>query len=375
MAEVPRPVRRVLRDPVDEASFQRMWRAVGVRRTRSWHGRDRRAVWLVVPVAAAACAGVLVALSPSPERAAAPAAPAPEPITTRSADLSRITEAVRLEDGSRVVPSRQAALEVIESSRSRLGMRLDRGSARFEVEPGGSRRWTIDCGLAMVTVVGTIFEVERSEDRVRVAVERGVVRVDDRVSHRQVLLRAGDVVVIERAPPVAAAPEPVTPLPEPAARRPAVDPSWSSLAHDGEYHRAFALLGRDGLSREVRRAGPEELLALADVARLSGHPAEAVAPLERLLESHPSDGNAGLAAFTLGVLHMDQLGDPAAASRALERALSLGLPPSLQEDALGRLAIAHGRSGDSEGAARDATRYLERFPDGARRRQVGRWAP
>ena len=52
-----------------------------------------------------------------------------------------------------------------------------RGGVRFEVEPDGPRRWTIETGLATVEVVGTVFEVERAPGAVDVRVERGVVVV------------------------------------------------------------------------------------------------------------------------------------------------------------------------------------------------------
>lgn len=377
MAEVPRPVRRVLRDPVDEASFQRMWRAVGVRRARSWHGRRHRVVWIAAPLAAAAVVLAIVAIS-SPERADVVVAPTHGPLhTVGGAAPIAIAAAVRLSDGSRIVPSSSAEVRVVDNTGSSFATRLDRGAARFEIEPGGPRRWTVDCGLAVVSVLGTVFEVERDENRVRVAVERGVVRVDDRVNRRRRTLRAGDSIVIERPAPPAPRVEAPALAGDPVAieRRAPAASSWASLAREGEYHRAWAVLGRDGLVRESRRATPAELLALADVARLSGHPADAVAPLERLLAAHSGDANAGLAAFTLGVVHMDQLSDPRAAAAALDRALELGLPPSLQEDALARLAIARGRSGDTDGAAQAAGRYLQRAPDGARREEVRRWAP
>jgi transmembrane sensor len=113
------------------------------------------------------------------------------------------------------------------------------------------------------------------------------------------------------------------------------------------------------------RAHVDELLALADVARLSGHPEEAVVPLTRLMEEHPTDPNASLAAFSLGRVE-EALGHEQRAADAYERALGLGLPDALVPDALGRRAEALEDAGEHEHAREAARRYLDRAPDGAR---------
>jgi transmembrane sensor len=116
-----------------------------------------------------------------------------------------------------------------------------------------------------------------------------------------------------------------------------------------------------------------DLLALADVARLSGHPAEAVMPLERVLAEFPGDPQAPLAAYTLGRLHLDSLGRPHAAISALERALALGVPHGLREDVRARLVEAYARSGDSVGVERAAQAYAKEFPNGRYTSAVSRW--
>jgi len=387
MAEVPRPVRSVLRSPVDEESYQRMWRAVGVRRAAAWRRAERGATRWAVGLSAAALAAAVIGLvaTLAPERTAEVAhREAPGPLLTEAGDaptqLTASTGAgdrmTRFEDGSVIRVEGGTTVRAVENSGEAFSTELVAGTARFEVEPGGPRRWSVDCELALVEVVGTVFEVERSEGRARVAVERGRVRVRDRVRGVTHLLGPGEEVVVERER--ASAPTPPEPVPVPEADEPeATAPPtgrWRRLAQDGDYHAAWRQLGRRGLARESRRASPEDLLALADVARLSGHPAEAVAPLEQLVREHPSDANAGLAALTLGVIHMDQLGQPAPAAAAFERSLDLGLPTSLQQDALARLAVSRGRAGDRAGAAAAAARYLDRFPDGSRRSAVRRWA-
>jgi transmembrane sensor len=118
----------------------------------------------------------------------------------------------------------------------------------------------------------------------------------------------------------------------------------------------------------------DDLLALADVARLSGHPADAVIPLTRVVTEHAGDPRASLAAFTLGRLELDSLRHPALAAAAFERAMALGLPQSLQEDALARLVEARAQAADAPGARSAAEEYERRFPAGKRLDEVRRWA-
>jgi transmembrane sensor len=100
------------------------------------------------------------------------------------------------------------------------------------------------------------------------------------------------------------------------------------------------------------------------VARLSGHPADAAAPLERIVNHFGSDAQAPLAAFALGRLELDGLGHPGKAAAALQRALALGVPASLREDVRARLVEAYSRGGDREAARAAAEAYRREFPAG-----------
>lgn len=153
-----------------------------------------------------------------------------------------------------------------------------------------------------------------------------------------------------------------------AAARP-----WRDLARSGRHREAFASLGSDGLRRESERLGVNDLLALADVARLSGHPAEAVVPLEKILFDFASDSQAPLAAFALGRLELDSLGRVQAAAAAFRRALELGVPTSLREDVRARLVEACARSGDAGAAREAAAAYHAEFPNGRYARAIEGW--
>jgi transmembrane sensor len=257
---------------------------------------------------------------------------------------------------------------------------LERGSAHFEVHPGGPRRWQIECGLATVEVVGTGFDCARAPGRLRVTVEHGAVLVrGERVPDRARRLAAGETLEVLEASVAPSAPAP-TKIDEAAAPAEAIVPAapaarpaepsgsdraaWRELARDGHHHEAFASLGAQGIARETRRLGVADLLVLADVARLSGHGEEAVPPLERILRRFPSDAQAPLAALALGRLDLDTLHRPADAAVALERALALGVPASLREDVRARLVEAYARAENWPAARAAAAAYVHEFPHG-----------
>lgn len=287
-----------------------------------------------------------------------------------------------MSDGSSITLSGGARFEPLLSTGTSFVAVLQSGRADFEVHPGGPRRWQIECGLATVEVVGTGFTCAREPGRLQVAVRHGVVLVrGERVRDRAQRLAAGQSLEVTDEPsrPAAlpAAPAGETPTP-PAADQPAasappefvIHAGWRELARSGRQRDAFAALGERGLAREARQAGVADLLLLADVARLSGHPREAVAPLQRILDVYPRDAQAPLAAFALGRLELDTLDAPARGARALERALALGLPQSLREDARARLVEAHARAGDTAAARAAGQSYLHEFPDGRYRARV-----
>jgi transmembrane sensor len=123
------------------------------------------------------------------------------------------------------------------------------------------------------------------------------------------------------------------------------------------------------MARETMQAEDiETLLELADIARLSGHPQDAVAPLTRALDRFRSSPQAGLAAFTLGRVLLEQLSAPAAAAEAFERAISLYLPRALLSDCYRRLAEAYDRAGNHQARDEVAVRFRAAFPGEAQDR-------
>jgi transmembrane sensor len=148
---------------------------------------------------------------------------------------------------------------------------------------------------------------------------------------------------------------------------PVAEPSdWRDDAARGDYAAAWAALARETAVLEAM----QDLLLAADVARLSGHPAAAVAPLSRAVELHPDDPRAPLAAFSLGRVHLEDLGAPRDAALAFARTRSLSPGGPLAEDALAREVEAWSRAGDTETAHAGALTYTQLYPQGRRLRAV-----
>ena len=391
MKRLQLPLRRHLDEPITEVTVQRMWRGVLERRGTV---RNRpRALWTGLALAGAALTFVFTwfVWTAGPSASSGPLTLADgreigvleAPVTVQE-PLDRW-----LSDGSRIRLAAGARLSQLESTNSSFAVLLSAGRVDFDVKKGGPRRWSIECGLATVEVVGTRFTVDRAPARVVVEVNEGVVLVrGERVPDRVRKLTAGEVIEISAALAETDTPPPAENLatPSPLAT-PAVSASaaalqaplaaqgaWKDLARRGQYKEAYQALGAQGIAREVTGSSADDLLSLADVARLSGHPTDAVAPLRRVIGEHPGDARAGLAAFTLGRVELDGLGQPAGAAQSFATAIRLGLGGGLQEDARARLVEARARAGDIAGARAAAEEYDRLFPGGHHRAAVRRWA-
>jgi transmembrane sensor len=396
-----RPLGELLRDSIDDAALERMCDRVEARRRAE--PVARRGVGLVTISVAAAAAVVLVVAAAviwsgrDGRDVTAPRESRPIAVVGGS-ELARIAVAAaapapqrfELSDGSSVELAPGTAVAADVNTGRQVALKLVEGRATFDVEPGGPRRWSVDTGLVLVEVVGTEFTVSVEPGRVEVDVSRGRVLVRGGLIEggSRVLEPGEQLAVVEPEEPerplvaseeVEVEPEPEASASEPASRadggaRVAAAASWQRLARDGDYGTAYQLLGPPGVQRETTRVDTmAELLTLADVARLSGHAADAVPPLERALREFSSDRRAAIAAFTLGRIETDRLRRHDRGARAFRRCLELGAPRALQEDAFARLATAHARGGDYEAARTAAREYLRRFPDGRHAEELGRW--
>jgi transmembrane sensor len=308
-------------------------------------GRKRRRVVRRVGLGAtlvgAGIAVVLLATTPGPTRAPIGARPQAKPV---SASLN-------LRDGSIATPlDASSVLAVREDSPRRVALALDRGRARFEVVPRPERPFVVHMGEVTVTVVGTVFTVERVADRIGVSVERGSVRVDWQVGEQ--VLHTGDggwfPPVQIRTPP--------DQLRESHALRPART----------RQPRMAANIDSPAEIPAAPAPSAEDLLAAADTARSAGRSAESARLLGRLLREHRDDARAPLAAFTLGRVLLMELARPREAALAFAEVRTLAPTGPFAEDALAREAEAWSKAGDSGKAGARAREYLRLYPHGRR---------
>jgi transmembrane sensor len=397
MSSLDRPLSRSLREPLDQARIDRLWHRIRERRQRS----PRHYALLA---AAMSCA-VLMALvwwrsSTSLPRAdaahhAQPVALEPLRLSTggalSSVEVARSDAArtLALSDGTHITLSSGSRLVPLASTGERFEIMVERGRARFEVQPQGGRRFTVQAGELSVEVVGTVFSVERGSDLVAVTVERGRVRVTglatgprllgpgESLSHT-LMNRATDVtasaaVATTQLPSAHAMGVPAA-APSTTRASSSLDARWRAAVQAGDDPGAYSLLGDEGFARAVHAGDSAPiLLELADVARGAGRPSKAALALRELLARFPHDERAALAALTLGRIELDALSQPNRAQSSLRRALELGLPSALQEDALARLVQACARAGDRATAQATAAQYRARFPRGRWSASVQQW--
>lgn len=380
------PLSLELRDPVLETQVARMWRNVQARRASPRTTARSFLLW----AALGALLGVSVmaafesvrnrarqaAIVERPHEAGPLLLANDQPFTAADIGANAPSRSVKLSDGSRLELEPASRIELLASSGTEVVFRVAFGRVVFDVVPGGPRRWVVEAGIASVEVVGTRFGVMRAADHVHVDVERGVVLVrGTTVPDGVVRLEAGgaiDVRARTEPAPAATSDHSIGQITSSGHAHPVAP--WRASATGGRYAEAYAALGEGGVDREAARSdSADELLALADVARLSGHPAEAVKPLERILREQAATPSAPLAAVTLGRIQLG-LNEPGEAARAFGRALSLHVPAGLEEDVYARLVEARARAGDHPGAIAAAREYRARFPTGRRAAEVLRWA-
>ncbi len=326
---------------------------------------------------------------------------------------------VQLTDGSLAQAlDATSQLQLLTTQPDRVVIRL-RGAASFQVQKNPRRLYRVETDRVAVEVLGTRFVVrELSDHKVHVSVSEGRVRVLWDKQQRE--LSAGtsgdfpetDAASMARSDssqlgvPDAVSATAVTIadsqranllVPEPAALPPSRVPktqalssakllpvetmkdpvplpveSWQSLAEQGKFELAYAqaFVHRSPRDGEL---DPAELLLLADVARFSGHPGDAVPPLRRLLREFPSDPRSPLGSFTLGRILLDDLGQPREAAASFHHVGELDPEGPLTQDALGREVEAWSRAGEQSLARSRAEEYLRRYPSGRRLRSVKRY--
>lgn len=340
---------RYVQPDLSEARVDRVWSGVEARLERR---RPNAWRWLVLSGAlagAAASAVWFARAAPSSERAVL----ADAKLETKSDEL-----AVTLGDGSSVKLASHSEVRVQGSRSSAIALSLARGELSCDVTHRDDRRFTVVAGDVEVRVIGTRFSVKRSSGaapRVEVSVTRGVVEVR---SARQ----PGVVAHVAAGQKWVEDDEPIRARPELASVPSAVVASQPVIAQSAEPAPREA--APPGSAPVVTGPAARELFERAAESRRAGDAATAARAYEELLHLHPSDARASLAAFELGRLRMDRLGDLPGAISALERAVAMRVGPTFREDALARLASVYAAQGNFEACRRARDRYLSSYPAG-----------
>jgi transmembrane sensor len=258
---------------------------------------------------------------------------------------------VTFKDGSRAELSGSVSqIKVERDAKRHVDLRLLAGHARFEVVPNRKRSFEVQAGGVRVRVVGTSFSMARVSERTRVSVDKGLVQVF--WSGGKADLAAGESGVF---PPGSGEPA------DASAQQRGSAPEWRRLAQSGEYKGAYsALNAAPSMVREV----PEDLMLAADVARLSGNPARAVPYLKTVSDRFSRDPRAPVAAFTLGRVFLENMGNAASAATAFRRARTLSPGGPLALDAWAREVESLRRAGRGEQASELAQKYLDQYPSG-----------
>ena len=328
----------------------------------------------------------------------------PRPIEVRPGDAKGASSAdffaaqaeplpLRFSEGSAVELAPFATARILSRTDHGVTLSLERGSLAVAVVHRKDTDWRLRAGPFEVRVTGTSFGLEWRSDQGSLALTnlRGAVVVSGCEPGQSLGLSTGQALHVtcrdgrlqEPPPPVterpaeelhslpapdASALSAVVVPPPPAARPRAPQPeplmTWQELAHAGRFTEAWTLARGAGLSPILANEDAPELLLLASSARYAGENLGAQQVLLTLRTRFPGTPQATVAAFDLGRLFFDDLGDFASAETWFATVLREEPEGPLAQDALGRLMEVRVRQGHRAAAEAAAREYLARFPGG-----------
>lgn len=277
---------------------------------------------------------------------------------------SRFQKAARKqkETSPRAVPLCAGTQFSVEEGRTTSTYRISKGSVRFETQQGDTTKLVVQVGSIVIEDIGTIFSVEILTDtNVRVSVTEGKVLVTWPSGHVELKKGAdGTFSSAEFPTPVLNVSGKTKPN---AVFNNAGD--WRIAARSGNNNRALELIEHH--PSQVRNR-VDDLLLAADVMRITGRPKRAVVYLNRVVTQFPRDSRRAPAAFTLGKVYLNTLGNPKKAAKAFAIAARNNSP--IAEEAKAREAEAWFRAKQPKKARETAKQYLHKFPNGARKDSI-----
>lgn len=280
-----------------------------------------------------------------------------------------------LAEGTLIELEPRSEVELLRSNARSVQVSLHGGSARFDVAKRRTRRFSVHAGEVEVLVTGTQFRVRRTStaagERIRVDVEEGSVEVQ-RAGSSSVRLEAGErwstFVGNQQVGSVSTNLRDDHATTEPAeAVESEPDADATSVEEDESGPRAAQQRNKRRARENDARRDADSAHALferGNAARRLGRIQEAADAYASLISTYPKDHQAPLAAFELGRMRMDSLGDVRGAIEAFERAMRLDARRAFAEDALARIVLAQDSVGNIQACENARGRYLARYPDG-----------
>lgn len=345
----PRRLAAFVEPAIDEKRIDRVWAAVSDNPVRVWP------VWRFAALSGVAVAAVVLVLV---FRAHVPASPTAGWVFESGADST-----VTLSEGTRATLHDGARLRWDRAQADDVEVTVERGRVAFDVRHDEKRAFVVHAGGVDFIDRGTRFAVDVEGSVVSVSVEVGRIEVA-RGGSRAVVLTDGEAWTSGSAAnqtsasvgPTVTAVAPLAPSVTAGTESPGADTPPAATTPPPE-------------ATVKAPPGPhvttaQELLQTADDARLAGRPKDAAAAFDTLRRRFRNDPRAGLAAFELGRLRLDSLGDPSGAAEALADAVSLAPSAPFREDADARLVEAFDRMHDGGRCAAARRAYLTRYPGG-----------
>lgn len=334
--------------------------------------RRRRRVALLAAAAILLCLGATWWLTPSRHDV-------PEQLATSPATI-------RLEDGTTLQATDQTTdLRIVHVSEDRVSTQMHRGTAYFSVTPNAGRTFEVNVEDTVVDVLGTKFEIAHTPGQsIKVRVDEGVVRVVR--GHQRNLIHAGEELTLS----LTSRPKPPDAVLLDEQKRERGDEqeeraraSTTSAPSSSQEKRQEAsprknkgrwrLLARAEKREEAAKAlletseelsGAEDLMLAADLMRSVRHHDRALSYLERVLDEHPEDARASLAAYTMGRILLKNKREPVRAADMFARVQSLHPGGTLAEDALAGEIEALAKSNNTPRLERRIAHYIATYPQG-----------
>ncbi|MBN2344443.1 MAG: FecR domain-containing protein [Deltaproteobacteria bacterium] len=283
-------------------------------------------------------------------------------ISPEQSALAGIEQSIRdkgkVNETPTVVPLTPGTQFFVEEELESSTYRIVQGGLRFATD-SLSRKLIVRVGSLRIEDIGTVFTTEiLPEEQVRVSVQEGKVIVTWPSGTAELKEGADGTFPTGEQIVSSEARKNVSPT---TWGRNSRQTDWRDAAKQGENSKALTLIDANPacVHNEV-----DDLLLAADVMRLTGHPKRAVLYLNRVIRNFSSDSRRSVAAFTLGKVLVDEIGNPSAAAQAFHIAAENRSP--IAEEALAREIDAYHSAGNSIEMNKSARLYLVKYPNGTR---------